>query len=169
MSHLVNPFRLAHRSFDRVVFDRVKSDNVFTLRGFDLACASHVFPGYVLERPASPHPAEARFQVLAELAGTVLLLVYARLGRTGKLLTGWVANADEAALWFGGHAANGHAANGSLRRHELRGRSDPHRFGKHHPDDSELRPEIAPADLAASAAELSALRERMAAALAPAL
>lgn len=163
MSHVANPFRLAHRGFDRVVFDRVKSDNLFSLRGFDLGCASHVFPGYVLERPASLHPAEARFQVLAELAGTVFLLVYTRLGRTGKLLTGWVAGSDEAALWFGAEAPP------HVRGHELRGRSDPHRFGKHHPNDVETRPEISPADLAASALELSALRNRMSLPLVPAL
>lgn len=31
------PFRLVHRSFARVIFDPAKSDEVFELRGFDLA------------------------------------------------------------------------------------------------------------------------------------
>ena len=157
MSHVANPFRLVYRSFDRVVFDRVKSDNIFTLRGFDLAYASVVFPGYVLERPASLHPAEPRIQVLAELAGTVLLLSYTRLGRTGKLLSGWVANPAEAALWWGSQGA---PSNGTDAR-SAGGRCDPNRLGSVVPHDSEPRPEIAAADLLASAEELDCLRRRM--------
>ncbi len=44
------PFRLVHWSFAKVTFDPAKSDEVFTLRGFDLAYVARIFPGYVLER-----------------------------------------------------------------------------------------------------------------------
>ncbi|MDR3538473.1 MAG: hypothetical protein P4L71_18400 [Acetobacteraceae bacterium] len=155
MPNTLHPFRLAYRSFDRVVYDRVKSDNIFTLRGFDLACAGHVFPGYVLERAATHHPAEARFLVLGETGGLVLLLAYTRLGRTCRLMTGWVASPQEAALWFHPHAA------GEPDRTALRGRFDARRLGTSHPDDAETRPVLAPRDLAATHAELTVLRERM--------
>ncbi len=155
MSHPTHPFRLVYRSFDRVVYDRVKSDNIFTLRGFDLDCAGHVFPGYVLERAATHHPAEARFLVLGETGGMVLLLAYTRLGRTCRLMTGWVATQPEAALWF--HPYEPHEPD----PRSLRGRFDVRRLGTAHPDDAETRPVLAPGDLAATQAELAVLRERM--------
>jgi hypothetical protein len=163
MSHPANPFRLAYRSFDRVVFERIKSDNLFALRGFDLAYAGHAFPGYVLERPASAHPAEARFQVLAELGGTVLLLVYTRMGRACRLLSGWAATPEEAALWFhAGLPKPGSAEAAQIHAHDPRGRCDPRRLGHHNVGDVELRPEVTPADLDATQAELALLLRRMA-------
>ena len=51
------PFRLVYRSFSRSTFDPAKNDEVFELRGFDLAYVSRIFPGYVLEREDSrDHP-----------------------------------------------------------------------------------------------------------------
>ncbi len=154
MANILHPFRLVHRSFDRVVFDRVKSDNIFTLRGFDLDCAGHVFPGYVLERPATHHPAETRFLVLGEAAGEVFLLAYTRLGRTCRIMTAWVANPEEAALWFHPHEP------GAIDPDALRGRFDVQRLGEHHAADAELRPALLPQDLAATRGELARLRER---------
>ncbi len=48
------PFRLVYRSFDQIEFDTAKNDEVFELRGFDLAYVSRLFPGYVLEREDTP-------------------------------------------------------------------------------------------------------------------
>ena len=42
------PFRLVYRAFDAFEFDPAKSEEVFEARGFDLAYARRVFPGYVL-------------------------------------------------------------------------------------------------------------------------
>lgn len=158
MPDRANPFRLMHRSFDRVVYDRVKSDNVFALRGFDLGCVGTLFPGYVLERPASLRPGEPNFQVLGEVGGVVFLVTCTRFGRTCQIITGWVAAPQEAGLWFHPEAPDAPTV---LAPNGLRGRFDPQRLGAHHPGDAEARPELTQSDLAATRSELATLRRRM--------
>ncbi len=70
-------------------------------------------------------------------------------------MTGWVAAPQEAALWFHPHEPQGPDPKA------LRGRFDVRRLGTAHPDDAETRPALAPSDLAATQAELTALRARM--------
>jgi hypothetical protein len=162
MQTTANPFRLIYRSFDRTVFDRIKSDNMFALRGFDLSCIGHVFPGYVLERPATLHPGEPRLEVLSEAGGVVFLLVYTRLGRACRILTGWVADPAEAALWFDPSAACSPPLPAATI---LRGRIDPARLGVRHDHDLEPRPVILQRDRDATMSELTLLRRRMTASL----
>lgn len=158
MPHPANPFRLMHRSFDRVVFDRVKSDNVLALRGFDLGCVGALFPGYVLERPVTRRPGEPNFQVLGEVGGVVFLVTCTRFGRTCQIITAWVADPPEAALWYHPDAPD---APTPLVPKGLRGRFDAQRLGVHHPGDIEARPELTEGDLAETQAELAVLRRRM--------
>jgi hypothetical protein len=159
MSHPANPFRLVYRSFDRTLFDRIKSDNMFALRGFDLVFIGQLFPGYVLERPATLYTGEPRLEVLAEAAGIVFLIVYTRLGRACRLMTGWVAEPQEAALWFHPNEA---AEWDTVGVTALPGRIDPVRLGTTHPHDNEPRPAASSRDLAATHAELAVLYRRVA-------
>jgi uncharacterized DUF497 family protein len=62
-------FRLVYRSFDHIVFDHDKNDEVYAAQGFDLEHASKVFPGYVLERQDTRYTREARNQVIGEVFG----------------------------------------------------------------------------------------------------
>lgn len=93
------PFRLVYRAFTRIEFDPAKSDEVFELRGFDLAYVSRIFPGYVLEREYTRDYPEPRYQVIGELLGEVFFVVYARRGNTCRLITAWVAEPHERELW----------------------------------------------------------------------
>jgi uncharacterized DUF497 family protein len=58
------PFRLVHCSFRRIESDPAKSEEVFELRGFDLAYVSRLFPGYVLEREDTRDRPEPRYQAI---------------------------------------------------------------------------------------------------------
>ena len=80
-------FRRVYRSFAAVDFDPAKSDAVFAERGFDLAYVARIFPGFVLERQDTRRYRESRFQVIAELNGTVFVLVYTRRGSVCRLIT----------------------------------------------------------------------------------
>ena len=94
------PFRLVHRSFARVTFDPAKSDEVFELRGFDLAYVARIFPGYVLEREDTRDHPERRWQAIGEVLGEVFFIVYARpRPRTCRLITAWAAEPRERELW----------------------------------------------------------------------
>jgi hypothetical protein len=158
MPHAANPFRLTYRSFDRTVYDRIKSDSLFALRGFDLACVGQLFPGYVLERPATPHPGDPRVEVLAEVGRVVFLVIYTRLGRACRLTTGWVAEPSEAGLWFHPHEPPTWDAADLTT---LRGRVDFARLGTHHLHDREPRPVVSARDLAETRAELTVLYRRL--------
>lgn len=94
------PFRLVFRSFARITFDSAKSDEVFELRGFDLAYVARIFPGYVLEREDTRDHPERRWQAIGEVLGEVFFVVYAR-PRPGacRLITAWAAESHERELW----------------------------------------------------------------------
>jgi uncharacterized DUF497 family protein len=91
------PFRLVYRAFDRIEFDPAKSDAVFDLRGFDLAYARRVFPGYVLEREDYGEP---RFCAIGEVLQDVLAVIYTPRGGTCRLITAWEAEGWELDLWY---------------------------------------------------------------------
>ena len=93
------PFRLVYRAFDRIEFDPAKNDEVFRLRGFDLAYVSLLFPSYVLEREDTRDYPEPRYQVIGELLGEVFFVVYARRSGTCRLITAWLAKPHERELW----------------------------------------------------------------------
>ena len=93
------PFRLVYRAFDRVEYDLSKSDEIFALRGFDLAYVSRIFPGYVLEREDTRGYAEPRYQVIGELLCEVFFVVYTRRERACRLITAWIAEPHERNLW----------------------------------------------------------------------
>ena len=93
------PFRLVYRAFDVFEFDPAKSDEVLELRGFDLAYARRVFPGYVLEREDTRGYAEPRFQVIGELLGEVYEVIYTPRGRGCRLITAWVAEPAYRRMW----------------------------------------------------------------------
>jgi uncharacterized DUF497 family protein len=94
------PFRLVWREFDRIGFDRSKSDEVLAARGFDLAFISHMFPGFVLERQDTRPYRETRYQAIGELLGTVYVVVYTRHGKSGRLITAWEAELEDRVLWY---------------------------------------------------------------------
>jgi uncharacterized DUF497 family protein len=77
----LRPLRLVYRAFDRIEFDLVKSEMVLEERGFDLAYASRIFPGYVLEREDTRQGYDERcFKVTGELLGDVLVVIYTPRG-----------------------------------------------------------------------------------------
>ena len=95
------PFRLMYRAFDAYEFDPDKNDEVFEVRGFDLAYARQVFPGYVLEREDTRGYDEPRFQVIGEVMEDVLVVVYTpREGGICRLITAWEAEGWERDLWY---------------------------------------------------------------------
>ena len=94
------PFRLIYRAFEAFEFDPAKSEQVFEERGFDLAYASRLFPGYVLEREDTREDyGERRFKVIGELLGDVLVVIYAPRGRACRLITAWPADTVDTELW----------------------------------------------------------------------
>lgn len=96
------PFRLVYRAFDQIEFDPAKSDEVFEARGFDLAYASRVFPGYVLEQEDTREDyGERRFKVIGELLGEVLVVIYTPSDEACRLITAWVADPLDEELWHG--------------------------------------------------------------------
>ena len=62
-------FSLVYYDFERFEFDPTESQQVLEERGFDLAYARRVFPGYVLERQDTRFYSETRFQVIGEVLG----------------------------------------------------------------------------------------------------
>ena len=101
MTPLPRPFRLVYRAFDAFEFDPAKSDEVFELRGFDLAYARRVFPGYVLEREDTREGyGEPRFRVIGEVLQDILVMIYTPRGRTCRLITAWEAESWELDLWY---------------------------------------------------------------------
>jgi|SRR5471030_3120179 uncharacterized DUF497 family protein len=94
------PYRRVYRTFGAIDFDPVKSDEVLAERGFDLAYVARVFPGIVLERLDTRRYNETRYQVIAELHGTIFVLVYTRRGSVCRLITAWEAEPDEIAIWY---------------------------------------------------------------------
>lgn len=94
------PFRLVYRSFEQVGFDPAKSEEVFELRGFDLAYVAQIVPGYVLEREDTRDHPERRWQVIGDVLGEVFFVEYAR-SRPGscRLITAWAAEPLERELW----------------------------------------------------------------------
>ena len=93
------PFRLVYRAFDRFEFDPVKSAGVLEARGFDLAYARRVFPGYVLERRDTRPYSEPRYQVIGEVLGEVLVIVYTPRDGVCRLITAWAAEGYSLELW----------------------------------------------------------------------
>ena len=93
-------FRFVYRSFERIEFDPAKSEQVLESRGFDLAYASRLFPGYVLEREDTrENYGERRFKVIGELLGDVLVVIYTPRGRACRLITAWAADPMDTELW----------------------------------------------------------------------
>ena len=97
-------FCWVYRRFSAVDFDPVKSDKVLTAHGFDLAYVARVFPGFVLEREDTRRYRETRYQVIAELNGTVYVIAYTRRGSVCRLITAWEADPEDAALWYDIHS-----------------------------------------------------------------
>ena len=96
------PYRLVYRAFDRIEFDPAKSEQVFEQRGFDLAYASRLFPGYVLEREDTRHDyGERRYKVIGELMGDVVVIIYTPRDGACRLITAWAADALDMELWHG--------------------------------------------------------------------
>ena len=93
------PFRLVYRAFPEIEFDPAKSDEIFELRGFDLAYVSRMFPGYVLEREDTRWYSEPRYQAIGEVLGEVFLVVYTKRGNICRLITAWAAERHEWDLW----------------------------------------------------------------------
>ena len=82
------PFRLVYRTFDAFEFDPAKSEEVFEVRGFDLAYARRVFPGYVLEREDTREDyGEPRFRVIGEVLQDVLVVICTLRGGICRLIT----------------------------------------------------------------------------------
>lgn len=95
------PFRLVYRAFDRFEFDPAKSDAVFELRGFDLAYARQMFPGYVLEREDTREGyGETRYRVIGQVVQDVLVVIYTPRGGACRLITAWEAEDWELDLWY---------------------------------------------------------------------
>ena len=95
------PFRLVYRTFDAFEFDPATSGEVFELRGFDLAYARQMFPGYMLEREDTRGYGELRFQVIGEVMEDVLVVAYApRENGVCSLITAWEAEGWERDLWY---------------------------------------------------------------------
>ena len=91
--------RLLYCDFDRFEFDAAKSEEGFEARGFDLAYGRRVLPGYVLEREDTRRCSERRFQVIEEMLGDVLVVVYAPHAGVCRLITAWPAAGFELELW----------------------------------------------------------------------
>ena len=100
MLSIPRSFRLAYRDFDALEFDPAKSDAVFELRGFDLAYARRVFPGYVLEREDTREDyGEPRFRVIGEVLQDILVVVYTPRSGVCRLITAWEVEGWELDLW----------------------------------------------------------------------
>lgn len=95
-----HPFQLVYRTFGEITFDPAKSDEIFELRGFDLAYVSRMFPGMVLERPDTRSYSERRYQAIGNVLGEVFFVVYTRRGDTCRLITAWIAEPHERKLWY---------------------------------------------------------------------
>ena len=93
------PYRLVYRAFDRFDFDSAKSEEILESRGFDLAYARRIFPGYVLEREDTRDYSERRFRVVGDVMGDVLVVVYTPRGEACRLITAWPAQGFELELW----------------------------------------------------------------------
>lgn len=94
------PFRLVYRAFDDFEFDPAKSDEILERRGFDLMYARRVFPAYVLEREDTRQGyTERRFQLIGEVLGNVLIIVYTPRDGACRLITAWRAGGSELELW----------------------------------------------------------------------
>ena len=93
-------FRLVYRSFDRVTYDPVKSDDILARRGFDLPYLKRMFPGWVLERSETRHCHDVRYQAVGEMLGNVWFVDYTRFGTFCHLITGWEADARERRVWY---------------------------------------------------------------------
>ena len=78
---------------------RAKSDEVLWDRGFDLAFVSRVFPGFVLEREDTRPYDEVRYQAIGELLDDLYVVVYTRVGKTGRLITAWEAEPEDWVIW----------------------------------------------------------------------
>lgn len=95
------PFRLVHRAFDTFEFDPAKSNAVLELRGFDLAYARRMFPGYVLEREDTREDyGEPRFRVIGEVLQDILVVIYTPRAGACRLITAWEAEGWELELWY---------------------------------------------------------------------
>jgi uncharacterized DUF497 family protein len=65
-----------------------------------LAYARRVSPGYVLERrDTRPYP-EPRFQVIGEVLGEVLVVIYTPRDGACRLITAWAAEGFELDQWY---------------------------------------------------------------------
>ena len=93
-------FRMVYRSFDRILFDPAKSDEILARRGFDLGYVRRMFPGWVLEREDTRSYRETRYQAIGELLGNVYFVVYKRSGRFARLITAWEADKHDQGLWY---------------------------------------------------------------------
>ncbi|HYE49956.1 MAG TPA: BrnT family toxin [Azospirillaceae bacterium] len=80
-------------------WDPAKSDRNFEARGFDFGFAKQVFRGEMLRRRDTRRSDEDVFQVLGEVSGVILFVVYAtRRGRI-RIISARVATAEEAKLY----------------------------------------------------------------------
>jgi uncharacterized protein len=93
-------FRWVYRDFDWIDYDPAKSDEIFDLRGFDLAHVARIFPGHVLEREDARRYREVRYQAIGELMGEVYFLVYTCRGKGCRLITAWTADRYERQIWY---------------------------------------------------------------------
>ena len=92
-------FRLVYRRFDRVSFDPGKSDEVLDHHGIDLAHASRIFPGAVLEREDTRDYGERRYQVIGAVGDDLLFVVYTPRDGVCRLITARYADHEEELLW----------------------------------------------------------------------
>ena len=77
---------------------------VLALRGFDLAYARRIFPGYVLEREDTrENYGELRFRVIGEVMQGVLVVIYTPRCNICRLITAWRAEKQELELWYERH------------------------------------------------------------------
>ena len=99
-----HPFRLVYRAFDTVEFDPAKSDEVLEARGFDLAHAGRLFPGYVLEQEDTRWDYGARRpKVIGKLKGDGLVVIYTVRGGACRLISAWEADPFDTELWHERH------------------------------------------------------------------
>jgi uncharacterized DUF497 family protein len=89
------PLRRVYRSFDRIAFDPVKSEEILAARGFDLAYLARMFPGRVLEREDTRGYRETRYQGIGEVLGTAYFVVYTRAGRRCRPIAAWEGTLEE--------------------------------------------------------------------------
>jgi hypothetical protein len=94
------PFRLVYRSFDEITFDPTKSDEIFELRGFDLAYVSRMFPGMVLERADTRSYSDSAIRPSAMCRARCFSSSITRRGGACRLITAWIAEPHERTLWY---------------------------------------------------------------------